>query len=171
MQWLFPTSSIGFRARLTSIRLDKLHLLAATERTPRIAVVSARPTDILVIFSKGAGEQFWGGLKAGPGQILILPSAHRTYWQTTSPIGWGAVRVPAGVLTSYGKAIAGNKLHLPADELALWQPSRAVLSNFLRLHNAAIRRTVHQPEAPLEPEIGHGLEQVLLARLIECLAW
>jgi hypothetical protein len=166
---LFLTSSIAFRARLTSIRLDRLHLLAATERAPRIAIVSVPRADMLVVFSKGAGKQIWGGLEAGPGQILAVPGARRTYWQTSGPTGWGAIRVPGSILASYGKAIAGSEWHLPAEELTLCHPPRAVLSNFLRLHAAAIRRTFLQPEAPLEPETGHGLEQGLLAELIECL--
>jgi hypothetical protein len=171
MRGLSLTSSTAFQARLTSIRLDKLHLLAATERAARIAVLSVPATDILVVFSKGAGKQIWGGLEARSGQLLVVPSAHRTYWQTTGPIGWGAIRVAAAVLASCCKAIAGNELHLPAAEPALWRPPRAVLSSLIRLHETAIRRTLHQPEAPLEPEAAHGLEQRLLADLIECLTW
>jgi hypothetical protein len=169
MRELSLTSSIAFRAQVTSIKLDRLHLLAATERAPRVAVVSVPATNILIVFSKGAGRQIWGGFEMGPGQLLAVPGACRTSWQTTGPIGWGAIRVPAGVLASYGKAIAGKQWRLPAGELTLWDPPRGVLSSLVRLHDAAIRRTLLQPEAPLEPETGHGLEQRLLAELIECL--
>lgn len=169
MKELFVTSPVAFRARLTSIRLEKLHLLAGTERTPRVAVVSVPASSILVIFSRGAGIQIWGGFEIGPGQLLAVPGACRTYWQTTGPIGWGAILLAKDVLASHGTAMGGRQLRLPATELFLWRPARSVLSSFIRLHGAAIRRTVNQPEAPLEPEAGHGLEQGLLAELIECL--
>jgi hypothetical protein len=167
---LTPGEGTGFRARLTNIRLDQMELIGGTETIPREARVSMPLRLVLIEFPKMRQDtHYWGEQQIRLGQLAIVSGVNGINWRTSGPTRWGAVLMQADVLTRYVHTMHGGQAPRPAPGVTLTQPSRTTFGELLRLHNAAVRYTVRQPEAPVESESARGLEQELVTLLTELL--
>jgi len=160
----------GFRARLTDIRLNQLELLAARESVSRVATVSAPADQVLMVFPKaGEGTHYWAERRLSLGDLVVISAAARSLWRTTGPTHWGAILLPTQMLSDCLHTMFGEQGHMPPPGLTLWRPRWPAFWALMKLHRAVVRYTVRQPEAPIETEAAHGLEQELLSAMVELL--
>jgi len=164
-----PKRTDAFQARLTQIRLIRLELLAGGERVPRLAVVTPPAGHVLITFpKKDGGIQIWDEFAVRPGELVAMSRGYNC-WRIVGPTRWGAVMMLADSLAEYSRAVFGRHAKLPGPDLSRWRPRRQVFAQLLKLHHAAICRTIRQPEAPIDAEAGRGLEQGLIAALLDSL--
>jgi hypothetical protein len=167
---LIPGEATGFRARLTTIRLDRMELIAGSESISRDARVSVPLRQVLIEFPRTRLDtHYWGEQLINLGQLAVVSGVSGVAWRTRGPTRWGAILMPADVLTKYVHTMQGSQTPRPAPGVTLRQPSRTTFSELLKMHNAVVRYTVRQPEAPVESESARGLEQELLTFLSEML--
>jgi len=167
---LIPTQPVGFRARLTDIRLNQLQLLAARENVSRIATVSAPTDQVLMVFPETEeGAHYWAECRLSLGEFVVMSDAAHSIWRICAPTRWGAILLPTQMLANCLHTIVGEQACLPPPGLTLWRPRRPAFRELLKLHRAIVRHTVRQPEAPVETEAARGAEQELLVVLVESL--
>ena len=81
---------------------------------------------------------------------------------------WGTVWIPSKALIRYGSALTGASF--PISRIGhRWRPRPAASRRFRNLHAAAIRMDKVRPQALIDAEAAHGLEQQLIQAVIECL--
>jgi AraC-like DNA-binding protein len=157
-----------FRARLTQITLHRLRLLAAEEHLPRIAFVAVPADAVLVLLPIGGGASpIWSGIAMRAGEIITRGPGQRVYTRTDEHCRWGTIRLPAGDLARYGRALRGAGFAVP-HLVARWQPPPAARRELRHLHQAAIRATEFRSAPLIDGEAVHGLEQQLIEALVEC---
>jgi len=167
---LLITGRGRFRARLTQIALDHLRLSAAEEHLARIAFVEVPADMVLIALPVGAGPApVWGGIGMQAGEITTLGPGHRAHARTDGPCWWGNIRLPAEVLTRYGRALLGAMPALPLLARR-WRPAPAAKAHLRSLHAAAVRMAKVHPEILIDPQAAHGLEQQLIHALVDCLS-
>ena len=168
---VIPKVAVGFRARLTDIRLRELELLAARENVSRTATVSVPAHQILIVFPETEkGVHYWAERQVGLGELVIVTDVANGAWRICAPTRWSAIHASAQLLADSLHAIAGEQAQLPPPGLTLWRPRWRSFAELLKLHRAAIRHTVRQPEAPVETDAARGLEQELLTSLVGSLS-
>jgi hypothetical protein len=168
---LTPTQVVGFRVRLTEVRLSQLELMAAREYVSRIAIVSAPTDQVLTAFPlTDEGVHYWDERRLSLGELVVVTDPAHGTWRISAPTSWGAILLPKRLLVDCWMAIVGEKAHLPPPGLTLWRPRWPTFRDLLKLNRAVVRHTVRQPEAPIETEAARGLEQELLSSLVESLA-
>lgn len=168
---LIPLLNVGFRARLTDIRLSQVELLAASERVSRIATVSAPADQMLIVFPKTReGAHYWAGQQLVLGELIVMFGPACSTWRIRAPTVWGAILLPLPMLAGSLPAIADERAHMPPPGLTRWRPPGTAFGDLLKLHRAAVSYTIRQPEAPVETEAARGLEQQLLTAVVESLS-
>lgn len=167
---LLVTGRGAFRARLTQIALHRLTLSAAEEYLPRIALVAVPADMVLVALPYGNGPPpIWGGIGMRTSDILTLGAGQRLHTRTDGPSRWGSIWLPAAELVRYGSALTGAVFAVPSA--ARWLFLRPAMRRHLRhLHSAAIGAVESRSPAFIDAETAHGLEQQLVAALVECLS-
>jgi AraC-like DNA-binding protein len=103
------------------------------------------------------------------GEILTLGPGQYVHARTDGPCRWGAVWFPLKELARYGSAMTGAPFAV-ASFAQCWRPPPAASRHLLQLHAAAIRMAESRPQALLDAEAAHGLEQQLIHALINCLS-
>jgi AraC-like DNA-binding protein len=167
---LLITGPGHFRARLTRITLHRLRLLAAEEHLTRIAFVAVPTDTVLVLLPIGGGSSpIWGGIGMRTGEIITLGPDQRVHARTDGPCRWGSIRLPAGELARYGRALRGAGFAVP-HLVARWRPPPAARRELRHLHQAAIRAAEIRSGMLADGEAAHGLEQQLINALIDCLS-
>jgi hypothetical protein len=162
------TESTDFRARLMKIRLNGVELLAGTERVSRTATVSVPLHRVLIEFPKAyRGTHAWGAQQVGVGELAIISGVNRIAWHISGPARWGALMMQVDVLTEYVHTILGTQTPRPAPGVTLRRPNPVTFGELLKLHDAAVRHTLRQPEAAVETESARGLEQELVTLLTD----
>jgi len=166
---LLVTGHGQFRARLTRVTLDHIHLSADDEYLARIAFI-AMPADTLFV-SLPSDDQpglIWNGMEMRAGEMLTLGSGHQIHSRTDGLCHWGAIRIPAEELSQYARALSGGSFGLPP--VARWRPQRAALRQLRHLHQAAVRTAKAQSGVLADKEAVHGLEQQIIHALVESLS-
>jgi AraC-like DNA-binding protein len=159
-----------FRTRLTQIALHRLRLSAAEEQLPRIAFVAVPADAVMVpLPMRGGPSPIWGGIGTRADEIITLGPDQRVYARTDGPCRWGTIRLPAGDLARYGRAMRGAGFGIPYL-VARWQPPPAARRELRHLHQAAIRAADIRSAPLIDGEAVHGLEQQLIHALVECLS-
>jgi AraC-like DNA-binding protein len=159
-----------FRARLTQITLHRLRLSAAEEQLPRIAFVAVPADAVLVpLPMRGGPSPIWGGIGTRADQIITLGPGQRVCARTDGHCRWGTIRLPAGDLARYGRALMGAGFAVP-HLVERWQPPPAARRELRHLHQAAIRAAEFRSAPLIDGEAVHGLEQQLIEALVECLS-
>jgi AraC-like DNA-binding protein len=169
---LLITGRGQFRAQLTQITLHRLRVSAAEERLSRIAFVAAPADMILMSFATGTGtapSPTWGGIAVRTGEIVTLGPGQRIHARTEGVSRWGMIRLPVEDLTQYGRALTGAPFAVPSDA-QYWRPPPAAGRELRQLHAAAIRTAQARPQALVDAEAAHGLEQQLIHALVGCLS-
>ena len=166
---LLVTGNGPFRARLTQVALDHMHLSAGDEHLSRIAFVSV-PTDTLLV-SLPIGDRpgpIWGGVEMQASELMTFGPGQRIHARTDGPRRWGVIRLSSEDLAEYGRAFSGAEFALPP--IARWRPRRAALRQLCHFHRAAIRTAEARLAALADSEAAHGLEQQVIHALILCLS-
>ena len=166
---LLTTGRGQFRARLTQITLHRLRLAGGDEQLSRIAFVAVPHDMVLISFPIGAASSLiWDGIGVRAGEIMIIGPGRRVHARTDGPCRWGAIWLPAEELIRYGRALTGAPFSVP-PVARCWRPPPAAGRYLRQLHAAAIRVAKTQPQALVDAEAAHGLEQQLIGILVECL--
>ena len=167
---LLITGRGQFRAQLTQITLHRLRVSAAEERLSRIAFVAAPADMILMSFATGTvPSPTWGGVAVRTGEIVTLGPGQRIHARTEGVSRWGMVRFPVEDLTRYGRALTGAPFAMSSGA-RWWRPPPAAGRELRQLHAAAIRIAQVRPQALVDAEAAHGLEQQLIHALVDCLS-
>ncbi|HUC11458.1 MAG TPA: helix-turn-helix domain-containing protein [Stellaceae bacterium] len=167
---LLITGRGEFRAQLTQITLHRLRVSAAEERLSRIAFVAVPVDMILMSFATGTSAlPTWGGIAVRTGEIVILGSGQRLHARTEGVSRWGMIRLPVEDLTRYGRALTGAPFAV-SSSVRCWRPPPAAGRELCQLHAAAIRMAQARPQALVDAEAAHGLEQQLIYALVDCLS-
>lgn len=166
---LLVTGRGAFRARLTRLRLVRMHLLAGEESLARIAFIRSAPRLVRISLPlRNNTSMFLGEIPFGGGEIVTHGPGQHLHERTEGPRVWRTIWLPAEVLARYGKAMVGSTFDVPR-EACRWRPAPEALACLVRLHNDAIRVTRSEPGAPAGMEAARGLEQQVIEALVECL--
>jgi AraC-like DNA-binding protein len=166
---LLITGRGQFRARLTQIVLRKQRLSAAEEQLSRIAFIAVPRDMVLICFGlSGRTDPIWGGISVKPEEIVALGPGESLHVRTDGRYRWGAIWLPSEAVFRYGFALTGAAF--PVSPVGyLWRPRPTAGAQLRRLHAAAIRIARVRPQAVIDAEAAHGLEQQLIHAVIECL--
>ena len=166
---LLITGRDQFRARLTQVALNRLHLSAGEEQVSRVSFVKVPADSILMLFPIGtASSPIWGGIGMRAGEIMMVGPGQRVHARTDGLCRWGAIRMPVEELIRYGRAVTGATVTIPLVARC-WRPPTAVGRCLRQLHAAAIRMAQTRPQLLVDAKAAHGLEQQLIHGLVECL--
>lgn len=159
-----------FRARLTQVSLNEIRLTAAEERAARVAFVTVPPNVLLISFSIGqAPAPIFAGMRLTEGEFVTLGPGEQFHARTDGASRWGTIQLTTDTLSRYGNALVDGPFSiLPGARR--WRPRSRSARHIRSLHAAAIRMAVQRPEALIDFEAAHGLEQQLLHAVLECLA-
>jgi AraC-like DNA-binding protein len=167
---LLVTRGGQFRARLTQISLDRLHLASGEEEIARVAVIAVPANTVLVSWLIGGKPgPVWGGIDMRTGEMLTLGPGNRVHMRTGGPCRWGTIGLPEKELLCYGRALCGSGLFVPSVP-AVWRPAPAATRQLAQLQRAAIRMAEARSGALTDAEAAHGMEQQLIHALIQCLS-
>ena len=167
---LLITGRGQFRAQLTQIALHRLHLSAAEEHLSRIAFVAVPADMILMSFASGsAPSPTWGGIAVRTREIVTLGPGQRLHARTAGVSRWGMIRLPVEDLTRYGRGLTGAPFAVSSGAQC-WRPPPAAGRELRQLHATAIRIAQVRPQALVDAEVAHGLEQQLIHVLVDCLS-
>jgi len=166
---LLITGRDQFRAQLTQIVLNRLHLSAGEEQVSRVGFVEVPADGILMLFPIGtASSPICGGIGMQAGEIMMVGPGQRVHARTDGLCRWGTIRLPVEDLIRYGRALTGAPVTVP-PVARCWRPPAAAGRCLRQLHAAAIRMAQIRPQVFLDAEAAHGLEQQLIHGLVECL--
>ena len=166
---LLITGRGQFRARLTQITLHRLRLSAGDEQLSRIAFVAVPHDLVLISFPIGAASSLiWDGIGVRAGEIMIIGPGRQVHARTDGPCRWGAIWLLVEELIRYGRALTGAPFGVPSVARC-WRPPPSAGRHLRQLHAAAIRAAATHPQALVDAEAAHGLEQQLIEVLVECL--
>ena len=167
---LLITGRGQFQARLTQIGLHEQRLLASEEQLSRIAFFAMPPDTVLISFMlSGGAEPVWGGVSIPHAEIVALGPGESAHMRSDGPCDWGAVLLPSEAVTRYASVLTGAGSRLPLYERR-WRPRPSAHKHLRHLHAAAIRMARIRPQAVIDTEAAHGLEQQLIHAVIDCLA-
>jgi AraC-like DNA-binding protein len=167
---LLVTSQGAFNARLTWASLHRLQLLRSEEDLPRIAYVSLAPGLVFVAFAtRPDPPMLWGGVELQTEEIIFHSRAERFHQRTTGPCSWGLLGLAPEHLETYGGALTGKPLSLPAA-MRILRPAVRDAARLRRLHAQACRLAETRPKVLAHPEVARAIEQGLIHALVTCLA-
>jgi AraC-like DNA-binding protein len=167
---LLVTSQGAFNARLTWATLHRLQLLRSEEDLSRIAYVSLAPGLVFVAFAtRPDPPMLWGGVELQTGEIIFHSRAERFHQRTTGPCSWSLLGLPPEHLETYGGALTGKPLSLPAA-MRILRPAVRDAARLRRLHAQACRLAETRPKVLAHPEVARAIEQGLIHALVTCLA-
>jgi AraC-like DNA-binding protein len=159
-----------FGARLTRVALRCLRLWTAEEDLSRIAFIAVPADMVLISLPLGTGTgQVYGGIGMQAGEIMTLGPDQQVHARTDGPCRWGAIWVPVKEMVLYGGALTGAPFAIP-PLIQRWGPPRAAGKDLHRLHATATRMAETHPQALVDVEAAHGLEQQLIHAVVECLS-
>jgi len=158
----------GFRARLTQVSLNEIRLTAAEEQVPRVAFVAVPANVLLITFSIGQAQApICAGIRVTEGEFVTVGPGEQFHARTDGASRWATIRLAANVLSGYGDALVDGAFSiLPGTRR--WRPRSRTARQIRSLHAAAMRMAAQHPEALVDPEAAHGLQQQLLHAVLEC---
>ena len=167
---LWTTGRGQFRARLTRVALSRLRLSTVEEHLCRIAFLAVPADMVMMSFPIGTGTgPTYGGIGMRAGEIATLGSGQQAHTRTDGPCRWGAIWLPVKELVQFGGALTGAEFAVPPF-IQCWRPPQAAGKNLLQLHATATRMAEIHPQALVDAEAAHGLEQQLIHAVVECLS-
>ena len=159
----------AFRAELTRIELPRMRLMAGCERLARIGFLTQAPDLIRIVLPMRHGELlFSGGIVSRPDELVTYAPGQSIHERTDGPCHWRSIWLPVEDLLRYGHAVIGRSFEIP-DGLLRWRPKREALNRLSHLHNHAIHTSKVGPRVFAAAQATRGLEQELIANLIDCM--
>jgi hypothetical protein len=167
---LLVTSPGAFKAHLTWVTLHHLQLVRSEEDLPRIAYVSLAPGLVFVAFAaRPEPPMLWGGAELQTGEIIFHSRGEQFHQRTIGPCSWSLLGLPPEHLETYGGALTGKPLSLPAA-MRILRPAARDAARLRRLHAQACRLAESRPKILAQPEVARAIEQGLIHALVNCLA-
>ena len=166
---LVVTGHGEFRAELTRIQLPCMHLMAGSEDLSRITFVSL-PAELMLIAlpARNGDPLYLDGIVLRADEIVTQGPGQRMHELTYGPCRWRTIGLPAHDLLRYGRAIVGRLFDVPPG-MCRWRPHRQAIRQLSRLHDDAVGMSKAQPRVLTVAEATRGLEQELIAVLIDCM--
>jgi AraC-like DNA-binding protein len=159
-----------FRAHLSRITLHRMRLAAGQERQSRVAFICLPPRFVRVTLPmEPENSLMCNGIAIRQGEIITHSAGHCFHERTNGPCYWATMWILTNDLVAAGIAMNGTAFALPSGECR-WRPTPDALRGLIGLHRDAIRATAAFPRLPVDDQAARGLEQQLLAALMECLA-
>jgi AraC-like DNA-binding protein len=163
------TRSGHFEAKALRVDLHRLWIQRLSESLPRVAHFNNVPGRAFISFRTQAGPDIIRNGKTEPPTGLVRhPESDASFQRTTGPTHLGAVSLPIEDMAIVGETLAGASF-TPPKELLFIVPRPAALSRFLELHRSAALLAEDAPEIIAHPEAARGLEQALIAAMVDCL--
>jgi hypothetical protein len=164
------TGNGQFRASLLRIELSRSCLLGVEEFLPRIAFM--RPAEgLVVVLLPGHREalQTWAGAGLLGGEILTISAPASAHGRSEGYCRSAGICCSATHLLRTGRLLLGRTFTIPPG-VVRWRPASKQLNALTALFGAAMRVTGSRLSAPANREAASGLEQELIAALVECLS-
>jgi AraC-like DNA-binding protein len=165
---ILPTRSGPFTALASRVELNRLWVARTRESAPRIKHAAQSPTRAFVSFLTQPGpELVTNGIAMPLSGLLRHSRAHVYHERSTGPTRWAVMSLPVEDMASAGAAITGRDLTPPRDPVRVI-PCAAAMARLQDLHAAVEVLAEATPETLERPEVVRGLEQSLVASLVEC---
>jgi AraC-like DNA-binding protein len=126
-----------------------------------------RATRTTILFPTQPGSRFvMGGTELPWGAIKHL-SERSYHLHTFGPTSFGAMSLPAAMMTQLSTTMIGRDL--ASEDDSLFRPPIEAMARVQRLHEAAGHLEEDAPAVLAHPEAARGLEQALIEALMDCL--
>jgi AraC-like DNA-binding protein len=158
-----------FWARMTKIALHSLRLSSAQERLGRIASIAVPPGLIRVLLPPDRGTLICGGTEVRAGNLVTQCPGDSVHERLPGPCCWREIVVPVRYLARYSRALTGSPTVVP-PRVRSWRPPAGDIRQLVALHAAATRVAETHAGKIFGAEAARGLEQELIACLVECLS-
>ena len=163
------TRSGRFAAKMIRIDLNRMWLQRFSDSLPRVAHFNHSPGRAIISFRTHAGlEILWDG-KVEPAGLARHPECYSFFQRSSGPTHLGAMSLPIEDMGIVGETYGGGDF-APPKELTFIAARPAALTRLLELHAAAGLLAENAPEIIACPEAARGLEQALIAAMVDCLA-
>jgi AraC-like DNA-binding protein len=166
---LVVTGQGEFRAELIRSELPRTLLVAGVERIARVAFITL-PTRMVRIAlpTRGGRSLSWNGIALQPDEMVMQGPNQSVHETTVAACRWRTIWLPVHDLRGYGRAMTGRNFDVSLG-VYRWRPDRAALRHLNRLYDDATRMSKMQPGVFAAAEASRGLEQELIAVLIDCM--
>jgi AraC-like DNA-binding protein len=159
-----------FNATLTRVDLHDLRMQRTLNDLSGVTYVVSEPGRVYVTFSAhDSPRPLWRGLEMTPTSVVRHGRVSDFYQRSFGSTCIGAMSLPVEKMALLGVAVAGSDLTPPRDGLIV-TPKPSAIARLQRLHGVAGRLAATAPEIIAHPEAARGLEQSLIAAMIDCLA-
>jgi AraC-like DNA-binding protein len=166
---LTVTEGADFAAKITRIDLKLLWMQGFCESAPRIKhAAHASDRSIITFLTQPGPEVTLNGAAMPSGQIIRHSSAQEYYHRTFGSVSWASMSLPTEGMAAAGAALAGCDLTPLRDALTV-TPKPDAMAKLIRLHAAVGRLAEDAPEIIADPATAQGLEQSLIAAMVNCL--
>lgn len=158
-----------FEAKITRIDLGRLQVRRLSDNLPRVAHVADGAEQAIMSFRTEPGPSLIrDGLELLTPKIIWRGNEASYLHKSDGLASWATVALPTEDLASIAAVIAGRDLAPPRDALTI-TPATAPMAKLQRLHAAAAQLAEDAPAVIANPEAAHGLEQALIAAMVDCL--
>jgi len=157
-----------FAAKLIRIDFQRLRMQRYSDNLPRVAHSATIKGHAIISFRTRSGpSQLSGGAEMHPTNIARLPEEVSSFLHSSGSASWGGMSLPVEDMHAVGAAM-GYDLTPLRDRLIVTPPT-AAMAKLQRLHAAAGQLAEDAPEVIAHPEAAGGLEQALIAAMVDCL--
>jgi len=158
-----------FTAKLIRINFHRLWMHRYSDNLPRVAHSATINGRAIISFRTRPGpSQLSGGAEMHPSNIARLPEGVSSFLHSSGSASWGTMSLPMEDMDAFGAAMVGCDLTAPRDTLIVTPPIPA-MAKLQRLHAVAGQLAEDVPEVIAHPEAARGLEQALIAAMVDCL--
>jgi AraC-like DNA-binding protein len=159
-----------FSAKLIRIDLHRLWMQRFYDNLPRISHIDGWGGRAVIAFRTQAGPSLLSsGVEMQPTNIVRYSEGQNYYRLSSGQAAYGSMSLPVDEMAAVGEAIAGFDL-TPLRDAIVVTPPPAVMERLQRLHRAAGDLAEKAPEILADPNAAQGLEQALIAAMVDCLA-
>jgi AraC-like DNA-binding protein len=159
----------SFTATLCTVELHQLAMQRQSETLARTSHVDSRGERAFIAFRTTAGPPvIRNGVELTTTSIARLRLGQSYYQHTSGSTAHAGISLPPEAMASvYASTIRGGPV--PSDDDVLVTPASDAMTRLQRLSKAAGDLAVDAPGVIAHPEAARGLEQAIIAALIDCL--
>jgi AraC-like DNA-binding protein len=159
-----------FAAKQIRIDLDRLWMQRVSESLPRVVHAAIMPGRAGITFLAKPGPSLRvSGVEMQGDQIIRYSEGEDTHQLSSGAACLGAMSLPMEEMASLGATMAGCDLTPPRSTQIVTGPP-AAMARLQRLHATAGHLAENAPDIIAHPDAARGLEQALVAALVDCLA-
>lgn len=163
------TERARLRARSTRVALANLWLFDVECELPTVGCAQIPDGVLMVALSMRGSEPLrWGGISAEPRDMVTIGPAQFVHLRTDAACRFAAIWLPAAKFAALATAVTGRAISVP-PLVERWLPPPEASRRLRRLYSAAIRTARARKGRVAGAEAAHGLEQLLIHAVAECL--